>query len=107
MNSLTQEEKNRIDFLSEKIDNNTAIVNEYEEYEALLIKAGFSREQITAKLRRYGYYNYKDYYDARKDPKTKAERNIVEIVIVAGLVVLSVVIGSLIVTGRIILNKTK
>jgi hypothetical protein len=105
MKTLTQNEKNRVDELSYKIDNGTANVEEYKEYEKLLIQAGIPEKLIRARMNKYGYNTYEQYYDARKNAKTTQDKNVLEILIVVGLAVFSIVIGSLIATGRLIITE--
>lgn len=107
MNTITQYERDMIDYLSHKIDNNTAILEEYNHYEQLLLKAGLTQEQIRAKMTANGIRSYNQYLDERKSATTREQKNVVEVIIVAGLVVLSAIIGLLVITGKLIISDDR
>ncbi len=106
-NIISQSERDIINYLSEKIDSGTAVLEDYTRYEQLLIKAGLTQEQIRAKLTANGFKTFNQYLDTRKSPKNKKEREVVEVIIVAGLVVLSAIIGLLIMTGKLVISDRK
>ncbi|PWK27046.1 hypothetical protein LV89_01858 [Arcicella aurantiaca] len=90
-----------------KIDTNKAVLDDYYQYEKLLLKAGLTQEQIRAKLTEHGFNSYNQYIDARKTATTREQRNVVEVAVVAGLVVLSAIIGFLIITGKLIISDDR
>ena len=107
MNTISQSERDTIEYLSYKIDTNTAVIDDYYQYEKLLLKAGLTQEQIRSKLTANGFKSYNQYIDARKSATTREQRNIVEVVVVAGLVVLSAIIGLLVITGKLIISDDR
>jgi hypothetical protein len=103
--SLSQSELDEINHLSNKIDNNTAHLEEYERYESLLLSAGLTKGQIRSKMNNYGYLNYQQYLEARANAVTKEHRKVVNVSIVAGLVVLSTLVMILIARGSLAIKE--
>ena len=98
---MKKEEVLRIDELSNKIRDNTANLNDYEEYESLLNKAGYSHEFIMSKLKEANVDSYKDLIEKRfkiasdlKQRKKDAleRRKIIEGIAVVGLVAIGLAI---------------
>lgn len=93
--NFTNDEIDNIDLLSDKIRDGIATLNDYENYEALLIKGGYTREFIMQKLKNANVESYKELIEKReqvrrdlKNLKIEAldTRKILEGVAVVGLV---------------------
>lgn len=107
ISTISQSERDSINYLSYKIDIGTANINDYVEYEKLLIKAGLTKDQIRAKMTANGFLSYQQYLDARNSAKTKEQKYVVNVIVVAGLVVLSAILGLLVATGKLVINEDK
>jgi hypothetical protein len=93
--NFSNDEIDKIDSLSDKIRDNTANLNDYEEYEKLLIKGGYTKDSIMQKLKNANIESYKELIDKRKqveiDLKNLKEealdtRKIIEGIAIVGLV---------------------
>jgi hypothetical protein len=108
MNTITilQNDYDAVQSISQKIDNGTAVLADYKEYEDLLIKAGFTQLEIRSKMTEGGFYNYEELLKAKENPLTRQQRKWINVSIVAGLVVLSAVLGYWVAKGIVrITNK--
>ena len=72
MNSNIQVSK--LEQLSKKIETNTANLNDYQEYENILMNSGLKKEYIYNFLNSAGFNNWEDFLSARKDKER--EKNI-------------------------------
>ncbi len=75
----------RIDFLKDRIKQNAADVEEYLEYESLLMEMGFSKEKIWKNLNIYGIKSWEEFIRRRNLAETDSEKDFIEIKIVGGL----------------------
>ena len=57
---------NELELLTQKIESNTADLNDYHRYEILLKNGGLSREYIYSYLSRAGFSDWHQLIDARK-----------------------------------------
>lgn len=106
-NRISQSDINEIEIISQKIDKNKAVLEDYEKYESLLLQAGIEKDEITGSMRRYGFQNYKEYLEAREKPLNKEENKVVNVRIVAALVVMSAIISLYIAYGKILVSDEK
>ena len=98
---MNEKDINRIEQLSDKIQNNTANLNDYEEYEKLLIQGGYSKKIILKTLKDANIETYKELIEKRnkiyaeiKQSKIEAleRRKIVEGIAVVGLIALGLAV---------------
>ena len=87
---VTLQEVKEIQLLSDKIDIGTAELKDYLRHEELLVKAGYNILDIRKKMYQYGYMNYEDYLEARKNPIDRQQKKAVSIYVVAGIVAFSI-----------------
>jgi hypothetical protein len=87
MNSrLNQNELQTLQSLSDKIDNATATLSDYSDYEALLIRAGISQEEIRAEMVKNNINDFSEYISRRQSAVTYQDRRITEAQIAGALV---------------------
>jgi hypothetical protein len=81
---------NEVEFLSQKIEQNTATIEDYKKYENLLLNGGFTHEYIFSNLNRAGFWNWEEFIAARqkKEKDKDTEANIVGGLIGIGLAIL-------------------
>lgn len=65
---------NQLEILSKKIELNTANLDDYKQYEYILLNSGLTKEYIYTFLTRAGFNNWNDFVSARKDKQK--EKNI-------------------------------
>lgn len=66
---------NELELLTQKIESNTADLNDYQRYEILLQNGGLSREYIYSYLKRAGFNNWNDLINARKQKERVKDNN--------------------------------
>jgi predicted butyrate kinase (DUF1464 family) len=87
--TLTTQTLQRLNILTELIRKNIASVDDYNEYESILINSGaFTHPEIHDYLRRANLHSYATLIQARNQAKTIQDKKIVEGVAVVGLVAL-------------------
>ena len=80
---------NELEHLSNKIEINTATIEDYKRYETLLIGAGLPRDYIFAYLKKAGFNSWEDLvYARRRKEQIRQER--LEAAVVGGIVGLGV-----------------
>lgn len=62
-------EFDELEMLTNKIEKNTATLDDYKRYEHLLLKGGLSQEYIYSYLKRAGFSSWEDFVSARNDKK--------------------------------------
>lgn len=91
--TINKEALNRLNILTEKIRTNSASVQDYNEYEQILINSGaFTANEIHGYLSRANIHTYDALIDARNRAKTIEEKKGVETAVVVGLVALGLAI---------------
>lgn len=88
VNDISDNELLEIENISEKIRYNTAILQDFKNYENLLVKAGIPIEKVNSNIKKHGFESYDEYYDAKVNAKTKYEKYLLNVTIAAGLVAL-------------------
>lgn len=68
--------KTKLEDLRFKIRNNTASVDEYNQYEQIIRENGLI-DELSPILKRYGFKSWAEYIDRRKKAKTLSERSTV------------------------------
>ncbi len=106
MTEISEIEINEMEMLSNKIDKDTAILDDFKRYEELLIKAGFEQSRIRARMNQYGFFSYEEYVEAKSKVTTREQRKIFKVIITSSLVVLFAVVLFWIASG-IITKKSK
>jgi hypothetical protein len=71
--------------LTQKIENNTAKVSDYQRYEYLLQEGGLSHDYIYSYLDRAGFNSWQDLIEARKNKERKETMNAVAVGGLVGL----------------------
>ena len=67
MLQLDQNTEQRLIQLRNMIESNLANLEDYREYETLLVNTGkFSHADIQSRLQKYGFNNWDDYYKSRQ-----------------------------------------
>jgi hypothetical protein len=74
-NELTKKEFDEINFLKRKIEAKQATVNDFLEYQRLLLKAGFTEDKIMASFYANGVFSFEQYVRERDDDKKSVERS--------------------------------
>ncbi|MBE7635122.1 hypothetical protein F7642_12385 [Tenacibaculum finnmarkense genomovar ulcerans] len=74
-----------LEVLTQKIENNTAELNDYKRYELLLEKGGLNSEYIFSYLNRAGFNNWNQLIEARKNKEKKETSNAVVVGSIIGL----------------------
>jgi len=64
----------QLEVLSRKIETNTATLDDYKQYEFILLNSGLTKEYIYTFLTRAGFKNWEQFVSARKDKQK--EKNI-------------------------------
>ena len=64
---------NELEILTQKIEQNSADLEDYQRYELLLKKGGLSTEYIYSYLNRAGFNNWSELINARKNKENKKE----------------------------------
>ena len=64
----------QLETLSKKIEVNSATLDDYKQYEYILLNSGLTKEYIYTFLTRAGFNNWEDFVSARKDKEK--EKNI-------------------------------
>ena len=64
---------NELEILTQKIEQNSADLEDYQRYELLLKKGGLSTEYIYSYLNRAGFNNWNELINARKNKENKKE----------------------------------
>ncbi len=86
---ITTQALQRLNVLTERIRKNISDVNEYNEYEQILINSGaFTHNEINDYLKRAQLYSYDALIKARNQAKTISDRQKIEGIAVVGLVAL-------------------
>lgn len=76
---MTQQEIDKIKELKYKIGENTASLQEYQEYEQILINNGVPKEQLIGILRQNGIYSWEQYLLQRnKALKTFEQKRVLD-----------------------------
>ncbi len=87
--TLTIQMLNRLNILTEKIRKNVADVEDYNEYEQLLINSGaFEHNEIHSYLKKANLHSFDALIHARNQAKTLQDKKVIEGVAVVGLVAL-------------------
>ncbi len=55
-----------LELLSQKIENNSALLEDYKRYEALLLNGGLSHDYIFLNLNKAGFNTWEEFVQARK-----------------------------------------
>lgn len=76
-----------LEALTQKIENNSARLEDYKRYEGLLEKGGLSTEYIYSYLNRAGFNNWDELINARKGREKKETSNAV---VIGGLIGLGI-----------------
>jgi hypothetical protein len=74
---------NELELLSNKIEQNTATLDDYRRYELLLLNGGLSHDYIYSYLNRVGFNTWEDFISARQ--QKERDKNI-EASVVGGLI---------------------
>ncbi|WP_338376495.1 hypothetical protein [uncultured Flavobacterium sp.] len=76
-----------VELLSQKIEKNTATLEDYKRYENLLLNGGFTHDYIFSNLNRAGFWSWEEFIAARqkKEKDKDTEANIVGGLIGIGL----------------------
>ena len=72
-----------LELLTQKIENNSANVDDYKKYERLLTIGGLSHNTIFSYLERSGFHNWNEFYNARNN---KIRSKNIEAGIIGGLI---------------------
>jgi len=64
---------NELEVLTQRIEKNSADLEDYQRYELLLNKGGLSTEYIYSYLNRAGFNNWNELINARKNKENKKE----------------------------------
>ncbi|WP_299836428.1 hypothetical protein [uncultured Tenacibaculum sp.] len=72
---LANSKYSELELLTQKIESNTADLNDYQRYEILLQNGGLSREYIYSYLNRAGFNNWNDLINARKEKERAKDNN--------------------------------
>lgn len=83
--TLNKKQIERIKFLKARIDKNLASIKEYEEYEALIIEAGFTHEDIQRYLDKDHLTGYDELILERQKYEQHKRNSDIETIVVAGL----------------------
>lgn len=89
---MKKSEFERLKILSKRIDKSQANKSDFEEFEDLLQKAGFSEEKIKSVMIENGFDTYEEYIEGLKNAKTYEEKRIVMSVIKGFLIGLSIIV---------------
>jgi len=73
----------QLEILSKKIEMNTATLDDYKQYEHILLNSGLTKDYIYTFLTRAGFQNWESFVSARKDKEK--EKNI-ETAIIGGII---------------------
>ena len=68
--------KLKLEILKDKIESNTAKVNDYKRYEELVDEAGLKENYLEEVLSDYGYENWSEYYRERKKSYKVRDRDV-------------------------------
>lgn len=79
------QDRDRIKYLSKRIESNIATAEDYEQYQSILVRNGLSREQILDVMRSHGINSYNDYIVKRNEAKTFKDKNTYEAVVLGAL----------------------
>ena len=71
---MNKEIINKLEILSNKIERNTATLDDYKEYEHILLNSGLKREYIYTFINKAGFNNWEEFLKARKSKQN--EKNI-------------------------------
>ena len=64
---------NELEVLTQRIEQNSANLEDYQRYEFLLKKGGLSKDYIYSYLNRAGFNNWNELINARKEKENKKE----------------------------------
>ncbi|WP_340200952.1 hypothetical protein [Ascidiimonas sp. W6] len=64
-----------LELLTQKIESNTADLNDYQRYEILLQNGGLAREYIYSYLNRAGFSNWNELINARQEKERAKDNN--------------------------------
>jgi hypothetical protein len=73
--------------ITQKIEQDTATLSDYQRYELLLLQGGLTKEYIYSYLNKAGFNSWQEFIDARKD---KEKKELVGAVTIGGLIGLGV-----------------
>jgi hypothetical protein len=82
-----------LEVLTQKIEKNSAELNDYKRYEELLQKGGLSTEYIYSYLNRAGFNDWNELINARKDREKKETSNAVVVGGIIGLGIALLIAG--------------
>lgn len=74
---------NELELLSQKIEKNTATLDDYKRYEKLLLNGGLSHNYIFSYLNRAGFQTWEEFITARQKKEDNKDK---EALVVGGLV---------------------
>lgn len=80
MNNIITSE---LELLSQKIEKNTATIDDYKRYETLLLNGGLSHNYIFSYLNRAGFRTWEEFVSARQRKQSDKDS---EAVVVGGLI---------------------
>ena len=69
---ITVQLKNELEALTQKIEQNTASLEDYKRYETILTSGGLSHAYIFSYLNRAGFRTWEEFISARKKKTTEA-----------------------------------
>lgn len=84
--NLNLNERNVLQILIQKIRSNSASPSDYNNYEKLLIKAGFNQNEIRQNLFNYNYTDWENFHIAKKQANSYEQKRILEVVIKGALI---------------------
>ena len=92
MIDLTSTEIEHLKILSDRIEYGSANPTDYVAFENLLIKAGYSQDQIRQKMTENRVFSYEQYSDMRINAQTNEQKRVTEAIIAASLIALCFIV---------------
>lgn len=91
--TYSSDDVNRLIELRDRITKNIASLDDYTEYDKLLVKSGlWKQRQIDKKLIEYGFKSWNEYYQKRRQNKFQGHRSDTEGQVLGAILGLSLVI---------------
>lgn len=78
--------RDRLEILLYRIRNNSASSNDYQEFENLLIQAGFNRDEIRKNLYIYDISDWENFYHRKQEAKSYEQKRLFEVIIKGSLI---------------------